>query len=92
MDMGDIAMVNRNYRSTMLSQILSTFHLRTQHRQDAEDTMMTAGTIGLNQGYRPHVYNVMNVLAIKIIKKLDVYCRILPATSLPGTRRRRPGI
>ena len=62
MDAGVIAMLKKNYRYRLLLRMLDIFDERVDRREAAKAAKMAAGTMGLNEGYAPHVFDVIEIL------------------------------
>lgn len=62
MDAGVIAMLKKNYRYRLLMRMFDIFEERQDRREAAKAAKMAAGTMGLNEGYAPHVFDVMEIL------------------------------
>ena len=62
MDCGVIAMLKKNYRYRLLRKMLEMFEDREALREAAKEAKMTAGTMGLDEGFAPHLRDVMEIL------------------------------
>ena len=62
MDAGVIAMIKRRYRYRLLARYLEIFETRQMRREQAVAAKMTRGTMGLDEGYPPHLRDAMDVL------------------------------
>ena len=62
MDAGVIAMLKKNYRYRLLMRMFDIFEERQDRREAAKAAKMAAGTMGLNEGYAPHVFDVIEIL------------------------------
>lgn len=55
-------MLKKNYRYRLLMRMFDIFEERQDRREAAKAAKMAAGTMGLNEGYAPHVFDVMEIL------------------------------
>ncbi len=61
MDSGVIAMLKKNYRYKLLHKMFEIFDERQVLRENARAAKMALGTMGLKEGFSPHVCNVMDI-------------------------------
>ena len=62
MDCGVIAMLKKKYRYHLLGRMLEIFEDRQALREAATAANMTRGSMGLEEGFAPHVRDVMEIL------------------------------
>jgi hypothetical protein len=61
MDSGVIAMLKKNYHYKLLHKMFEIFGNRQVLRENARAEKMTEGTMGLSEGFSPHLRNVMDI-------------------------------
>lgn len=61
MDSGVIAMLKKNYRYKLLHKMFEIFDERQVLRENARAAKMALGTMGLKEGFSPHVRDVMDI-------------------------------
>ena len=62
MDAGVISMIKRRYRYRLLAKYLEIFEDRQLRREQAQAANMTRGTMGLEEGFPPHLRDAMDIL------------------------------
>ena len=64
MDCGVIAVPKKLYRCEVLRRVLVIYEERASQRLAAQRANMASGTKGLEQGYSPHLHDVMTFFTV----------------------------
>ena len=62
MDCGVIAMVNKHYRYKLLHRMFDIFDHRQVLRENAKKAKTVSGTMGLSEGFAPHLHDMIHIL------------------------------
>lgn len=62
MDAGIIATLKKKYRYRLLEKMFEVYDDRISLREAAKVAKMQSGTMGLNEGYSPHIADAMDIL------------------------------